>query len=167
VSRFVRLAEELSAAGRADTVVLTGQADEEALARSFERAFSGRVVNAMGLPSLQHTAEVVRRCALLVSNDTGVMHLAAAMGTPTIGLFGPNSPARYAPIGPRSTSVYRAQASCSPCIHIHCGVVPECSNPVPGQCLLDITVSDAMDAVDRLIPADVCAPSASPAARAC
>jgi heptosyltransferase-3 len=42
---------------------------------------------------------VLRRCALFIGNDTGLMHLAAAAGTPTLGLFGPSPVARYAPWG--------------------------------------------------------------------
>jgi heptosyltransferase-2 len=154
VSRFVRLADHLSAAGWADTFVLTGRPAEAALAREFARESSQRAVYAMDLRSLQHTADVLRRCALVVSNDTGVMHLAAAMGTPTVGLFGPNSPARYAPVGARTAAVYRANMACSPCIHIHRGEVPECSHPVLGQCLLDIEVAHVLDAARPLMATD-------------
>jgi heptosyltransferase-2 len=151
LSRFVRLADHVFAAGWADTFVLTGRCGEAALAREFTSQTSHRAVSAMGLPSLQHTAEILRRSALVVSNDTGVMHLAAAMGTPTVGLFGPNSPARYAPVGPRTAAVYGAKTACSPCIHIHRGEVPDCSHPVRGQCLLDIEVAHVVDAARSLI----------------
>jgi heptosyltransferase-2 len=151
VSRFIRLADQVSAAGWADTFVLTGRRGEAALAREFTSQSSHRALDAMGLPSLQHTAEILRRCALVVSNDTGVMHLAAAMGTPTVGLFGPNSPARYAPVGPRTAAVYGGKTSCSPCIHIHRGDVPECSHPVKGQCLLDVDIAHVLDAARSLI----------------
>jgi heptosyltransferase-2 len=154
VSRFVDLANDLRARRRADAFVLTGRAEEAALAGAFLGAFSGPVVSTLTLPSLQHTAAVLQRCTLVVSNDTGVMHLAAAMGTPTIGLFGPNSPTRYAPIGPSAEAVYQTQSGCSPCIHIHRGVAPECVNPVPGQCLRDINIRDVLKAADRLIHAD-------------
>jgi heptosyltransferase-2 len=146
VSRFVELACELEAHGIADRFVLTGSASEAALAEAFAQVCSSRAVSAMHLPSLQHTAETLRRCSLLISNDTGVMHLAAAMGTPTVGLFGPNSPARYSPIGPKALAIYRTRVACSPCIHIHDGVVPECFNPVRGECLLDIKASDVLAA---------------------
>lgn len=154
VARFVEVAEDLQARHCADTFVLTGRAEEAALAGAFIRAFSGPVVPALELPSLQHTAAVLRRCSLVVSNDTGIMHLAAAMGTPTIGLFGPNSPARYAPVGPNTQAVYRTQAVCSPCIHIHRGVVPECANPLAGQCLRDIAAADVLEAARLLIHVD-------------
>jgi ADP-heptose:LPS heptosyltransferase len=167
VARFVRLAEELLAAGYADRFLLTGTAGESGLADDFACALSGRTTCALGLPSLQHTAEVLRRSVLVVSNDTGVMHLAAAMGTPTVGLFGPNSPARYAPVGPRTLAVYRTHAACSPCIHIHRGVVPECSNDVRGRCLLDIQVPHVMEAVHMVMAADLCAREVSPGAYAC
>ena len=49
-------------------------------------------------------------CALFIGNDTGIMHIAAAMGTPTLGLFGPSLPENYAPWGPR-TAVVRTERS--------------------------------------------------------
>lgn len=149
VMRFVQLAERLAAAGQADAIVLSGRRDEQPLVQEFAASFGGLAVDATGLDSIQHTAEVVRRCHLVVSNDTGVMHLAAAMGTPTVGLFGPNSPVRYAPVGPRAISVYTTNIACSPCIHIHRGIVPDCFADEKGRCLLDIEVETVFAAVQR------------------
>ncbi len=156
VQRFVDLAERLRACGQADAVVLTGTREEAPLAQEFARAYTGRAVDATGLGSLERAAELLRRCRLVVSNDTGVMHLAAAMGAPTVGLFGPNSPRRYAPVGPRTASVYTTDVPCSPCINVHQGIVPECFHPEKGRCLLDIDVETvvrtAMDLLTRPAP---------------
>jgi heptosyltransferase-2 len=149
VIRFVQLAERLAEAGQADAIVLTGTRDEQPLVGEFAASFRGHAVDATGLDSVQHTAEVVRRCHLVVSNDTGLMHLAAAMGTPTVGLFGPNSPVRYAPVGSRTVSVYTTHVACSPCIHIHRGIVPECFADEKGRCLLDIDVGTVFAAAQR------------------
>src|SRR5262249_53331925 len=119
------LAERITRSGVGDAFVLTGQPAEQPLMLEFQQRFEGRAVSAAGL-SLEQTAELLRRCRLVVSNDTGLMHLAAAMGTATVGLFGPNSPSRYAPVGPRTASVYVTRVSCSPCIQVHQGLVPEC-----------------------------------------
>jgi len=151
VTRFAQLAERLAAWDQADAIVLTGTREEQGLAQEFASLFSGKSVDATALPSIEHTAEVVRRCHLAVSNDTGVMHLAAAMGTPTVGLFGPNSPIRYAPVGPRTVSVYTTKIACSPCIQIHRGIVPECFAEEKGRCLLDIDVESVFTAAQRLV----------------
>jgi heptosyltransferase-2 len=141
VARFAALAQRLIDSGVADAILLTGTPQEQPLVAEFESRFRGPVISAIqpGAGVLS-SAVLLQKCALLVSNDTGVMHLAAAMGTPTVGLFGPNSPTRYAPVGRRTAAVYLTNVACSPCIHIHQGVVPECVNPEKGRCLLDIDV---------------------------
>jgi ADP-heptose:LPS heptosyltransferase len=73
------------------------------------------------------------------------------MCTPTLGLVGPNSPARYAPVGPRAAALYLAKVPCSPCIQIHDGIVPECFHQEKGRCLLDIDVDSVFHAARRLL----------------
>ena len=58
-----------------------------------------RAIDAGGRFSLTQTAAMLARCALYVGNDSGLMHLAAAAGTPTLGLFGPSRASEYAPTG--------------------------------------------------------------------
>jgi ADP-heptose:LPS heptosyltransferase len=153
VERFARLADRLHREGMADVVVLTGTPPESPLAAEFTGLFAGRALDATDFGSIERTAELLRRCTLVVSNDTGVMHLAAAMGTPTLGLFGPNTPRRYRPVGPQAAGVYTTRVACSPCIQIHLGVVPECRHAQPGRCLLDIEVEDACREAGRLLAA--------------
>ena len=62
-------------------------------------------IDLVGRLSLPEVAACLARCALFVGNDSGLMHLAAAAGTPTLGLFGPTSAAEYAPAGPRGAAV--------------------------------------------------------------
>lgn len=59
----------------------------------------------VGVLDLPEAAAVLARCALFVGNDSGLMHLSAATGTPTIGLFGPTPAAEYAPVGARALAV--------------------------------------------------------------
>ena len=63
-----------------------------------------RVIDLVGRTDLLTAAAILRRSALFIGNDTGLMHLAAASGTPTLGLFGPSPVERYAPWG-RCTGV--------------------------------------------------------------
>jgi lipopolysaccharide heptosyltransferase III len=64
-----------------------------------------RRIDLVGRVDLLTAAAVLRRCALFIGNDTGLMHIAAACGTPTLGLFGPSPSRQYAPWGPRSAFV--------------------------------------------------------------
>ena len=65
----------------------------------------GRRLDLVGRLDLLTAAAVLRRCVLFIGNDTGLMHIAAASATPTLGLFGPSPSAQYAPWGPRAAFV--------------------------------------------------------------
>ncbi|HUC10332.1 MAG TPA: glycosyltransferase family 9 protein [Stellaceae bacterium] len=69
-----------------------------------------RLIDLVGRVDLLTAAAALRRCAMFVGNDTGLMHIAAAVGTPTLGLFGPSPIEKYAPWG-RSTAVVRTAAA--------------------------------------------------------
>ena len=101
--RFVALAEALVAPGGAvpgaRIVVLGGPgAEERAMAAPVLGALPG-AVDLVGALALPEVAALLSRAALFVGNDSGLMHLAAAAGAPTIGLFGPTPASEYGPIG--------------------------------------------------------------------
>lgn len=105
------------------------------------------VVMAAGKLSLKQSFGLIGKCKCFISNDTGPMHIAAAMGVPTIGLFGPNTPVRFAPFGPRNISIYHAKA-CSPCINVHRSQIGECKEGI--ECLSDIAVEEVVEAVEKI-----------------
>lgn len=153
LERFVQLAEALRSRLGTVSVVLTGTEAERELIGLFIREYSGPCADASALGSIERTIAVLRRCGLLVSNDTGVMHLGAAMGLPTVGLFGPNTPRHWAPIGPRATYVYDTAEPCSPCINNYLNRVPAaCVNPIKSRCMYDIGVASVLAAAARIVP---------------
>jgi len=82
---------------------------ERELAQPVLAAFpSTRRIDLIGRVDLLTAAAVLRRCAMFIGNDTGLMHIAAASGTPTLGLFGPSPAAQYAPWGPQTAWVRSA-----------------------------------------------------------
>lgn len=98
--RFVALFHELAAdlpGARAAVFAGPGTA-EQALAAPVLQALP-HAINLAGALSLPEAAACLSRCGLFVGNDSGLMHLAAATGTPTLGLFGPTSADEYAPSG--------------------------------------------------------------------
>jgi ADP-heptose:LPS heptosyltransferase len=152
VDRFAQLAEQIRRLSPKTSIILTGTAPERPLLKSFMASYSGHAVDAYDSGSLEKTAALLKRCDLAVSNDTGIMHLAAAMGTPTVGLFGPNSPRCWAPIGPRATYVYDTKVACSPCLNLYANRWPlDCVNPEKSRCILDITVDSVLQAARRVI----------------
>lgn len=152
---FAALAEAFPQHNPDFAIILTGQPHERGLLAQFGSIYKGSTVDATGLNSVSMTAAVLRECDLLVSNDTGVMHLGAAMGTPTVGLFGATSPHQWAPSGPRVAHVYGTNVPCSPCINSYRNLVPtRCTNPDYGRCMADIRVDSVLDAARRVIVND-------------
>jgi heptosyltransferase-2/heptosyltransferase-3 len=99
--RFARLADALATEFGA-TVILTGATnDEDTVAAVCQAVRSPHVVRLDRL-SWRELAALLALADLFVGNDTGAGHLAAAVGTPTVSIFGPTNPARYRPLGPRS-----------------------------------------------------------------
>jgi heptosyltransferase I len=93
-------------------------------------------------------AAVLQRLDLFVTGDTGPMHLAHAVGTPIVAVFGPSDPARYAPRGPRDR-VVRVDLPCSPCNRIR--VPPaRCTGHTP-DCLTGVDVASVLAAVDEVL----------------
>ena len=109
---YPQLAQALAGASR---VVVVGSADDTPLADEIVAAAPG-TLDATGRLSLLASAELLGRCAVLVTNDSAPMHLASAMGTPTVALFGPTVPEfGFGPLAPRATVVGHDALACRPC----------------------------------------------------
>ena len=107
VDRFVAAFEALSN-GNAVAVVIAGPGPtERATAAPLLAALPG-AIDLVGCLSLPEIAAVLERTSLFIGNDSGLMHLAAAAGAPTIGLFGPTNAAEYGPSGPKARAVISA-----------------------------------------------------------
>ncbi|SDD07212.1 glycosyltransferase family 9 protein [Belnapia rosea] len=107
--RFVALFRALTAPGEplagARAAILGGPGPQEAaMAAPVLAALGDRAVDLVGRISLPEAAAVLARSALFVGNDSGLMHLSAATGTPTLGLFGPSRVQEYAPSGRRTAT---------------------------------------------------------------
>lgn len=116
--RFVELADRLTAA-TACQVLVGGSPQEQELATSLVSRMRGKAVNLAGRLSVRHYAAILKRCALFVGNDAGPMHMAAALGTPIVGLFGPSDPAEWGPRSPQARTLYKG-LDCRRCFHPTC-----------------------------------------------
>jgi ADP-heptose:LPS heptosyltransferase len=96
---FARLADELSFSVPASTVITSGPMDEEPVRDMTEALHTPFEV--IKNQSIREVASVIHFADLVVSNDTGIMHVAAAVGTPVLSLFGPTDPGEWAPMGER------------------------------------------------------------------
>lgn len=100
-------------------VILGGKSDAE-LAAQIMPAAPASVLDLTGRTSLLQTIEILRQCRAVVTNDTGPMHIAAALRKPVIGLFGPTNPARTGPYGQTERALQRRDLSCVPCMKSSC-----------------------------------------------
>lgn len=101
-------------------LVVVGAREDAPLAAEIGRAAGvERVLDATGLLSLLASAELLTRCVALVTNDSAPQHLASAVGTPTLTVFGPTVPAfGFGPLAPRRATAGHESLSCRPC-HPH------------------------------------------------
>jgi ADP-heptose:LPS heptosyltransferase len=151
VERFIALADRLRLQSPGLVVVVTGQPAERGLVEQFGAGYSGRIIDATVLGSIVKVAALLAECDVVVSNDTGIMHLGAAMGTPTVGIFGPVSPCRWAPVGPLATAVSPSGVACSPCAETYRLRDPsDCTNPDRMRCLREVSVDMVIDAIKRV-----------------
>lgn len=97
-------------------IAVIGSAADAPLAAAIATATRGRTLDACGNLSLLGSAELIRRAQVLVSNDSSPQHLASAMGTPTVTIFGPTVPSfGFGPLAPGSRTAGRTTLGCRPC----------------------------------------------------
>jgi lipopolysaccharide heptosyltransferase I len=114
---FASLADRLE--GQGIPVVFTGGPQDGPAIDEIGRFMAGRHRRLDGRTSLNALAALLQRAQVLVTTDSGPMHLAAAVGTPVVALFGPTAPWRTGPYGPNHV-VLRADLVCSPCFKKQC-----------------------------------------------
>jgi predicted lipopolysaccharide heptosyltransferase III len=140
--RFAELADRLAEQYRCQ-VVIGGTQQEDGLAQQIVQAAKGCPVSIAGLAGVRTFAAVLKRSALFVGNDSGAMHIAAAVGTPVVALFGPSNPAEWGPRDGPAEVIYKG-VDCRACFH------PTC-NRGERNCMKLISVEEVISAVGRLM----------------
>ena len=137
---------------RGAALVLTGTAVNRSAADEVRRLLpaGAPVLDTVGVASLLPLAALLTRLSLFVTPDTGPMHLAAALGTPLVALFGPSSPERWGPFSPNAR-VVRVDLPCSPCNRIR-NPPARCQGCTP-DCMDGVLVRQVADAAASLLPA--------------
>jgi heptosyltransferase I len=110
---------------------ILGSGEDKPLGEIISRAAPERCLNLCGATSLPEMVEWLRLCDLMVTNDTGPMHVAAALGKPLVALLGPTEPRRTGPYG-QLENVLRIELLCSPCLKSYCAYEKpnECLNAI-------------------------------------
>jgi len=115
--KFAELARRLTG-DPAVKIILIGGSNNALLVDALALHLDGRAVKAVG-HDLLNLAALVKRCHLVISNDTGPMHIAAAVGTPVVALFGSTNPTTTGPLG-KDHRIVRKDVQCSPCLKRKC-----------------------------------------------
>ena len=124
-------------------VGLVGDRRDHEVAERIRELTKYRPVSLVGRTSLLELAALMKRCVLFIGNDAGPMHMAAAVGTPVMALFGPSDPSVWGPRGSKVEVIYKG-LDCRRCFH------PTCERG-PDSCMNQISVEEVMQAADRLL----------------
>ncbi len=148
--RFAEIARHLARNLGAGIVIVGGPGDRSA-ARLIMEAVGDRGIDTTGRTTVRQMAALIERCSVFVGNDSGPMHLAAALDVPTLAIFGPGTPARTAPYMPEHRFIaLTTNFHCSPCRQ---DFFRECE-PAPSlkpMCLETVTVDQAREALNALL----------------
>ncbi len=114
---FAELARKLMADGH--PVWLIGSKNDTAVAEEIERLAPGACINVCGTTTLDQAIDLLAAARLVVTNDTGLMHIAAALGTPLLALYGSSTP-RFTPPMSQAATIMKLDMPCSPCFERTC-----------------------------------------------
>lgn len=123
-------------------VVLFGSSDDHDAAAAVQAQAKYPMVDLTGKTSLREAMALMSRCLLFISNDSGLMHVAAALGVPIVAIFGSTNPATTSPTGRNHVIIYK-NVACSPCLKTDC--------PTDFQCMDLIATNDVYEAVVRML----------------
>ena len=126
---------------RGRQIVVSGNKDEEALAEEVAEGIP-RAVHIAGKLPLRRFAGVIKECKMLLTNDTGPMHLAAAMNTPLVAIFCPTDPKLCGPYKAKNALVIQSEQTCTPCLQ------RKCRHPF---CFEQIAPEEVIEAIDKFL----------------
>jgi heptosyltransferase-1 len=140
---FARLIDSLAARGAAALLIGGPSDDERRLADEIRSLARAPFLDAAGQGGVRDLLGLLEHAGAFVGSDTGPLHLAAAMGIPTVGLYGPQNPSRSGPYGWVRYTVFKG-LPCSPCF---AGVCPHGTT----SCMRSIRSEDVLASIDRLV----------------
>jgi lipopolysaccharide heptosyltransferase II len=135
--RFAEAAAKITALSSAQWILL-GTKNDAAIGEQIAAAIGDHCVNRIGQTTLDQLIDELQRCRLLLTNDTGTMHLAALLGVPVVAIFGSTEPLLTGPLG-NEHIILRHHVECSPCFLREC--------PIDFRCMKAVSADDVAAAV--------------------
>lgn len=149
LERYIILAKRLIREFNAK-VIFTGTENEGVYLKSIlQDKISENAIFCFNL-SLPEFLSLIANYKLFIAIDSGPMHIASLMGIPTLGIFGPDTPLRFVPLGPEAQFVYR-KTKCSPCAKSYKGIWKRCNDM---ECMKAISVDEVFEKAAKLLMAE-------------
>jgi len=126
-------------------ILILGSKEDVEVSNAIKKDMSCPVIDLTGKTTLCQAAALLQRCRLFVGSDSSLLHIAAAMSTPTVSIFGPTNPEFFAPKGEKNI-VIKSKADCSPCFTY--GKSPKCEDNI---CMKSIRAEDVLSVVNELL----------------
>jgi heptosyltransferase-2 len=139
--RFAEVAAKISAESSAQWI-LFGTKNDAAIGEQIAALIGDHCVNRIGRTMLDELIDELRECRLLLTNDTGTMHLAALLGVPVVAIFGSTEPRLTGPLG-KGHIILRHHVECSPCFLREC--------PIDFRCMKAVSAEEVVDAVLSIV----------------
>ncbi|MBW2195530.1 MAG: lipopolysaccharide heptosyltransferase II [Deltaproteobacteria bacterium] len=139
--RFAALCDRLCES-RGVHIVIFGGPDERAIGEHVRKLMKYTAVNLCGRTNLREAAALTEKCSLFITNDSGLMHIAAALDVPLVAIFGSTNPVTTGPVGINS-HIVRVPVPCSPCLKAKC--------PTDHRCMNEITVDMVYEVVEGIL----------------
>ncbi len=144
-------------------IILTGSRAERDLVAAVRAGMQTDAVDATGALDWDGLAGLFARCTLVLGVDSGPLHLAAAVGVPSVHVFGPTAPARFGPRGRGAHEIVRSALPCSPCGNL---LAPPCGARTEPACMRAIHPMAVIDAALAVLGAPIAGPAPTAAAGA-
>jgi heptosyltransferase-2 len=123
-------------------VIMTGASAEADIGRDIENLMRNQPLNMIGKTTVRQLMAVLSQCVLVITNDSGPMHIAAALNVPIAAIFGPTDHTTTSPLGENNILI-RKDVPCSPCLLRHC--------PTDHRCMKEISADDVLEAARSLL----------------
>ncbi|MFQ6014635.1 MAG: lipopolysaccharide heptosyltransferase II [Anaerolineae bacterium] len=143
--RFAAVGDRLMEEKKAQ-VILVGGPSDVAIAQSVLDSMKHQPWDLTGRLTLGQLGVLLQRCHLFIGNDTGAMHLAGAVGTPTVAIFGPSDPGMYGPYGQTGIPLWH-DVGCNPCF-VAGHARSDCH---PALCIEAVSIDEVYQATERLL----------------
>ena len=140
VENFAEVIQQITRLVQGTKIVLTGSPTEQTLSETLPASLP--TINLVGKTSILQLGALLERCEVCLTCDSGPMHIAAAVNTPTVALFGPTDPVRHRPYGTGHTIIEKS-ISCRPCYKRSCRL-----QDTPYLCMQEIGTGEVIKAVE-------------------